>query len=161
MTRVGDALLSGLGLVRRAQAEAALGRARRERDAVVAELVELRRAPKIIDRPEQPPEVAMELIVLADRLADLPGRDGGDQGGALLRWLDGRVRAMFAACEVTTIEERGPVDPLRHQVVGARAAGPGDPLEHVAETVRPGYLWRDVLLRPQQVVAFVEEEDAP
>ncbi|MEU2512487.1 hypothetical protein [Streptomyces syringium] len=60
-----------------------------------------------------------------------------------------------AASGVTTVEDTGPVDPVRHPVVATRDAPSGLLSDRTAETVRPGYLWRDVLLRPQEVVSYV------
>jgi hypothetical protein len=107
---------------------------------------------------DAPPLVVDELVRLADRLPAMSAHgaqlDPG-QAAAAARWLDQRVQAALAACEVTRVEDDGALDLRRHEVVGTRAA-PSESLAHqIAQTVRPGYAWHDRVLRAQQVVAYV------
>lgn len=129
-----------------------------------AELARLRR---VVDATEgvasatdQPPAVARELIVVADRIADLTAEAATadvERPAAVLRWMDDRVRALLALCEVAPILDGGTVDFLRHEVVADRPTSRTALVDHIAGTVRPGYRWRNELLRPQQVVAYVAE----
>jgi molecular chaperone GrpE (heat shock protein) len=110
-----------------------------------------------------PPPVARELIGVADRLVDLTGAGApqdGEQVGAALRWMRSRTEALLSACDVVRIEDGGPVDFQRHEVLGNRAAPNDDLLDHIADTVRPGYAWHGSVLRPQQVIAYVESDEA-
>jgi molecular chaperone GrpE (heat shock protein) len=68
---------------------------------------------------------------------------------------------MLASCEVTVIDDTGPLDPMRHEVVAGRECAADGPVDQIAETVRPGYAWRGELLRPQQVIAYVPSEGGP
>lgn len=105
----------------------------------------------------EPPQVVRELIRLADRLPDLTGENATTtpgQAGEVARWLDARTKALLTACDVARVEDSGPLDLRRHEVVGTRAAPASDLVHHIADTVRPGYAWRGRLLRPQQIVAY-------
>jgi hypothetical protein len=105
-----------------------------------------------------PPPVVRELISLADGLVDLAGTgapSGPEHGSAVLRWVDSRAQALFAACDVVRIEDRGFLDLQRHEVVAGRAAPGDDLIDQIADTVRPGYEWRGTLVRAQQVIAYV------
>lgn len=110
------------------------------------------------DRPVSPPPIARELIEVADRLAVLDSDDREDRP-AVTTWLEGRITEMLRGCEVLPIREEGPVNPSRHEVVGVRPAPEDEHDGRIAETVRPGYKWRDQVLRPQQVVAYVRAGD--
>ena len=121
-----------------------------------AELLRLGRA-----APESapPPPLVGELILIADRIADLavaPAEQA--EISSLLAWLCGRIEALLASCEVATVLDTGAVDFLRHEVVSDRPAPRDDLVDHIATTVRPGYRWRDVVLRAQQVVAYVDPD---
>ncbi|MEO3788019.1 hypothetical protein ABGB12_32230 [Actinocorallia sp. B10E7] len=105
---------------------------------------------------EQPPVVVHELIMLSDRLLDLDDADAGRLEG-LVPWLAERTAVMLGRCEAVRLDERGAVDLTRHEVVGSRPAPSGELAGHIAVTVRPGYTWRGLLVRPQQVIAYLEE----
>jgi hypothetical protein len=106
---------------------------------------------------EAPAGVVRELIRLADRLPNMPGTSAPAESAGtdtVVRWFGARVQAMLTACDVARIQDSGPVDSRRHEVVATRPA-PGDDLaHHIADTVRPGYEWRGQLVRPQQVIAY-------
>ncbi|MEV4868021.1 hypothetical protein [Streptomyces syringium] len=104
--------------------------------------------------PDPVPPAAAPLIELLDRLAGLAGDPPAADGPVLDRVRRGVVAAL-AASGVTSVEDTGPVDPARHHVVATRDDPSGLLSDRIAETVRPGYLWRDVLLRPQEVVSYV------
>jgi hypothetical protein len=105
-----------------------------------------------------PPPVVQELVNMADQLVDLTG--GGapsdpQQASAALRWLGLRTQTLLAVCDVVRIEDSGPLDLQRHQVVACRAAPGDDLVDQIADTIRPGYAWHGSLLRPQQVIVYI------
>ncbi|MBH5333566.1 nucleotide exchange factor GrpE [Streptomyces pactum] len=114
------------------------------------------------EEAEQPHPVVSELLQLADRLSDLladPARPADPaEAETTLRWLDGRLIRLLAACEVADLQDEGAVDPGRHEVVGGRPADDGRPVGSIAETVRRGYVWRGRVLRPQQVIVYTDDE---
>ncbi|MFE7835010.1 hypothetical protein ACFU53_02720 [Streptomyces sp. NPDC057474] len=114
--------------------------------------------------PAPAPAVAAPLIRLLDRVAELPssaaaaGSAGSAEGhprDPVLDWVRRSVLAALTASGVTPVEDSGPVDPTRHNVVATRADPSGLRCGAIAETVRPGYLWGEAVLRHQEVVAFV------
>jgi hypothetical protein len=107
--------------------------------------------------PERPPAVVHDLIALADRLAGMSPETiaAPEHRADFLRWLSTRTREMLLSLEVSTLNDTGRLDVLRHEAVGNRPANDPAAVDHIAETVRPGYAWRGELLRPQQVVAYV------
>jgi hypothetical protein len=110
-----------------------------------------------------PPRVVRELVGVADKLADLAGDHAPadpQQAAAALRWLQVRTQALLAACDVARVEDGGLLDMQRHQVIATRAAPAEDLVDHIADTVRPGYAWQGSLLRPQQVIAYVPADEA-
>jgi len=103
-----------------------------------------------------PPAVAEELIAMADQLdVVLHGANLADAGEELRRVRE-RITALLALCEVAPIVDGGELDFMRHEVVSDRPAPHAGLVDHIADTVRPGYRWRHDLLRPQQVVAYVD-----
>ncbi|MFI6391491.1 hypothetical protein [Nonomuraea sp. NPDC050540] len=109
---------------------------------------------------EPPPRMVNALVDLAERLDELRGRDlatGPEPPARLVGWVADQLTLMLREGEVEPLDDRGELVPERHQVVGVRpTAEPGLP-GTIAETVRPGYQWRGLVLRPQQVLAYVEE----
>lgn len=108
-------------------------------------------------RPATQPDVpasAAPLIALLDRLAGLTAEPDPPEE-PVLDWVRRSVLAALAASGVVPVEDSGPVDPARHSVVATRDAPSGLRCDAIAETVRPGYLWGEALLRPQEVVAYV------
>jgi molecular chaperone GrpE (heat shock protein) len=109
-----------------------------------------------------PPKIVRELIRVMDGLVDLI--EGGaahepDRAATALNWLHGRGEALLASCDVVRIDDSGPVDLLRQEVVDGRPTPAGDLVDQIADTVRPGYSWHGLLIRPQQVVAYVPAEE--
>ncbi len=98
---------------------------------------------------QDPPMIARDLIEIADRLASQPDQP-------IIRWVASRAAQMMKQCEIYPIIDDGPVDPTRHEVVEVRAAADPRVADHIAETARPGYRWRDQILRPQQIIAYVK-----
>lgn len=115
--------------------------------------------------PGTPEGVVRSLIGLADDLAGLAERAGGDTAagesaagesaaGTALRLAQWRVDQVLAECGVQPVRDEGPVEPARHEVVGVRPAGADGSAGWIAATVRPGYMADGQLIRPQQVVAY-------
>jgi hypothetical protein len=103
----------------------------------------------------EPHPVTYELMAVADRLGELTGSSiEPTRAVAVGRWIGNRVRMMLARCDVAPEIRGGPVDLVRHEVVGWRTAPTPELVDHVAETVRPGYSWRGQMLRTQQVIAY-------
>ncbi|MFI9558611.1 hypothetical protein [Nonomuraea endophytica] len=109
---------------------------------------------------DDPPSMVSALVDLAERLDELRGRDlatGPESPAKLVGWVADQLTLMLREGEVEPLDDSGDLIPERHQVVGVRpTAEPGLP-GTIAETVRPGYQWRGLVLRPQQVLAYVEE----
>ncbi len=112
---------------------------------------------------EGPPAAAREVIRLADGLLDLRENldltaDDG-QSATVLRWVESRTKALLTSCDIKRVEESGAFDPARQQAVATREAPGSELTDQIADTVRPGYVWHGVLLRPQQVVVYVPVND--
>lgn len=110
---------------------------------------------------EKPPLIVSELIHVADRLEDLTGAAApadAEQAALALRWLSRRARELLAVCDTVRFEDAGRVDSHRQTVVATRPAPTEPQVDEIAVTVRPGYLWRDRLLRPQQVIGYIAAE---
>jgi hypothetical protein len=137
----------------------------RRAEALGAELTRLRaenaalrrRLPEPAAEPEpgevDPPPIVHTLIDISDRVAGL--RDTVEP--AVTSWLLDRITEALAEAGVTGIRDKGPVDVNRHAVLGVRATADPDLVDRIVETVRPGYRWNDRILRPQQVIAYVED----
>jgi molecular chaperone GrpE (heat shock protein) len=143
------------------QAGAALGRAADQHRRQVTELekalaVEKKENARLGEQPSQavePPPLVGDLINLADQLAARSSTDP-----ALVRWLDGRIVEILRRFEVSRISEEGAVDATRHEVIDVRPATEPGHAERIAGTVRPGYAWHGMILRPQQVIAYGERK---
>jgi hypothetical protein len=108
----------------------------------------------------EPPRVVRELIRLADGLPDLTGDHAAAapvRADELARWLETRTQALLKACDVELVEDNGPLDLQRHEVIATRAAPASDLVHHIADTARPGYSWHGRLIRPQQVVVYTTD----
>ena|SRR5579862_3325051 len=57
---------------------------------------------------------------------------------------------------VTLLQNDGPCDYDRQRVVGTRHTDDPVMVDCVCSTIRPGYLFREQLLRPQEVIVYVE-----
>ncbi|HEX2312860.1 MAG TPA: hypothetical protein VHJ17_03955 [Thermomonospora sp.] len=100
----------------------------------------------------EPTPLVHDLIDIADRIAGL----GDRLEPAVTRWLLDRITGVLADAGVTPIRDEGVVDPGRHAVLDVRPAADPGLAGRIAETVRPGYRWGRQILRPQQVIAYVE-----
>ncbi|MEU6380432.1 nucleotide exchange factor GrpE [Streptomyces sp. NPDC046909] len=109
---------------------------------------------------DRPPPVAAVLVRMADQLADLRAsvEAGTLDAATLLRWLDRRLPELHAEVGIETVDDEGPLDLTRHEVLETR---PGGDAPRILSTVRPGYRWRDHVLRPQQVIAETGDAEDP
>jgi hypothetical protein len=110
------------------------------------------------DSMAQPPPIVDDLIQLADRLAEMDA-DGltPDQFGGVIRWLGDQAQSLLEACEVNSFADiGGRIDPARHHVVSTRPTADPAYINQIAESVHPGYAWRDGTLRPQAVIAYAQ-----
>ncbi len=107
---------------------------------------------------EAPPDVVRGLIRLADDLTELIRHASAPESGQHpLRLVEHQVNRLLIGCGVVILRDEGPVVSTRHEVVDTRQAGANDTRDWIATTVRPGYLYGDQLIRPQQVVAYTAE----
>ncbi len=98
-----------------------------------------------------------ELVAVTDELGRLAGSDGGSHAARLVA-VHGRVARLLPILDVLAIEDAGGVDFTRHEVVGERPTTDAALFDRIAASIRPGYLWRHEVLRPQQVIAYVPAE---
>jgi hypothetical protein len=110
-------------------------------------------------------EVAEELVLIDERIhvalaaMESPAADDASNGLlaiSVVRWLDDRLGPLMGTAGVSTFEDTGPYDPSRHEVVQSRPAPDPRLVDTIAESVRPGLLLDDELLRPQLVVTYTE-----
>lgn len=117
-----------------------------------------REPPNCQDAPDRrPPDIVHDLIAVADGLVDLTDDEAiadPAAAAAFARWITQRIGTMIIHCEVSWIADEGPFDPARHEAVASRPAPDAEQAGRIAGTVRPGYLWRDQIVRPQQVVVY-------
>jgi molecular chaperone GrpE (heat shock protein) len=145
-----------------ARIPAALADAREQLAAAQLELsntgAALAAAEQRVQNGESPPPVVDDLILLMDRLTEMA--TGGltpDQFGMAIAWLADQTESLLETCEVDSfVDSAGQVDPARHYVVSTRVAPDQDHIGRIAESVRPGYAWRDETLRPQAVIAYIQ-----
>ncbi|WP_462203564.1 hypothetical protein [Frankia sp. CcWB3] len=111
---------------------------------------------------QEPHPVALRVIDVLDRLDVLVGQVGSAPlDPAALAWVRQSLADLLPVCEVHPVRDEGPADPRRHEVLNRRPApdtAGRDLTGHIAATIRPGYRWRDDLLRPQQVTVFGHPE---
>jgi hypothetical protein len=100
-----------------------------------------------------PSATAQQLMALLDRVSLAVAADGAG-ADPLLAWLRDRLVEILAGEGVALIDERGQVDPARHEVVEARATTEPELGRTISATVRPGYEHAGVVLRAQQVVIW-------
>nr|BFE59318.1 hypothetical protein GCM10020063_038440 [Dactylosporangium thailandense] len=97
--------------------------------------------------------VALELAGVRERL-----RDVSDGTNEVYTWLLDRLDVVLDGLQVTEFADDGPVVPQRHRVVGTT---PGGPAGRIAATARPGLRLGAGVLRPQDVVIYEREDEAP
>lgn len=124
-----------------------------------------------IAQPEQPTAIAepssttpatlsataKELIKLSDWV--LLAKAGGTVvQPAVLEEIYRRLTALLAGEGVTALDASGPCDYERQMVVGTQVTDDPALYDHVSSTVRPGYLFHQQLLRPQEVIVYTGED---
>ena len=99
-----------------------------------------------------------ELLPILDSF-DLTLRDAtGDKADPALltdavKMIEQSLRQVLAVRGLERIEAKGkPFDPTVHEAVAKRPLAEGEKPNTVAEELRPGYLWKGLLLRPVQVL---------
>jgi hypothetical protein len=103
-----------------------------------------------------PPPIVLSLVRTYDWLEMTAGRDGGPSPDVKRMRQD--VAAMLALSGADLVEEDGPVRAPLHEVITTAATADPALVHHVARTLRSGVRWNGLLIRPQQVVAYVEED---
>lgn len=68
-----------------------------------------------------------------------------------------RLTKVLVKFEITVFDEGGPCDYEFQMVKGTRVTSDPTLDDHVYSTVRPGYFFRGELLRPQEVIVYVNE----
>lgn len=134
----------------------------RELRACQQELADLRAAdPSIGLDEDEPTPIALDLIALADRIAEYQPPDHATREDVLaaLRWMASSTeQLMRTSCEVTSfVDESGSRDVTRHAVLATTPTSNPDLVGHIARTLQPGYMWRGKTLRPQMVVIYASE----
>jgi molecular chaperone GrpE len=99
-----------------------------------------------------------ELLPILDSF-DLTLNDASNEKADVTRLKDAlqmteqSLRQVLAVRGLERIEAKGkPFDPTLHEAVAKRPAMEGEKPNMVAEELRPGYLWKGLLLRPAQVL---------
>ena len=99
----------------------------------------------------EPPGHAMDLIRLLDWLA--LAEDSGTPPG-VVKHLNREIGRILSRAGVVPVQETGPFNPLRQQVIDTRPSEDPSLEDTVSSTVRPGYVFGDSLLRPQEVILY-------
>jgi hypothetical protein len=99
-----------------------------------------------------PSATARELIGLRDWVLLAAG---GGPGPGALDAVYRRLGEVLRQEGIAVLEEAGPFDPGRQQIVDTRATDDPARHDHVCATVRPGYAHRGGLIRPQEVIVYV------
>ncbi len=106
-----------------------------------------------------------DLLILFDDLSALSSQlqtaaEGGEnKGGKLLQWRDNLENAIHSLTEilhrmeVSEIEPREMVDRAFHRVVSFEPSDFAEDEGRIVMRVKRGFLWRDQVLRPEEVVA--------
>ncbi|WP_158630263.1 nucleotide exchange factor GrpE [Glycomyces terrestris] len=102
-----------------------------------------------------PPEIVLKLVRVHDRLDMAADRDA--ESAPLVKRFRNDVLELLAVSGADLVERDGPLQPPLHEVLSTVPTADPALVHHVARTVRPGVRWNGRLIRPQQVVAYVEE----
>jgi hypothetical protein len=101
---------------------------------------------------------AKELIRLRDWVLMVKGTDSGLSGNTL-EALYKQIGQILTKAGVTTLDEKGIFDYERQLIVSTKKTGDPEKNDWVYETVRPGYLFNEALIRPQEVITYLYERD--
>lgn len=107
--------------------------------------------------PEAPASLsitAKELIKLSDWVLLAKVNDTAVQP-EVLEEIYRQLTAVLAKEGVTPLLATGPCDYERQMVVGTQSTDDLAQVDHVYSTVRPGYIFHDQIIRPQEVIVYV------
>src|SRR5688500_19009557 len=116
-------------------------------------------------RDPLPQPFIYDLVILFDDLSGLlaqietAGEASGGKRGALGQWRDNLENAIHSLTEilhrmeVSEIEQKEKVDRALHRVVSFEPADFPEEDGQIVMRVKRGFLWRDQVLRPEEVVA--------
>jgi molecular chaperone GrpE (heat shock protein) len=108
-------------------------------------------------------EAALTLAELRERLREITtsadGRSLSPEPGRL-GWVIERLDEALGQLDVVEFQDEGLVDLARNHVVDRLPASSAHPAGTIASSPRPGLLVHGEVLRPQQVVIYVDEHDA-
>lgn len=94
---------------------------------------------------------------IAEALSDLSERlRRATEGGPSMIWAVQHIDAILQSAGASEFTDEGPVTPARHRVVQRRPADADHPSQTIASTVRAGLLLDGEVLRPQEVIAYIE-----
>lgn len=105
--------------------------------------------------PEKPSVTANELIRLRDWV--LLANTGDSEQKASPKVLDAIYKQLGKILEkegITTLEETGKFNYERHQVISTQLTDELEKDDLIYDTVRPGYLFHDQLIRSQEVIVY-------
>jgi GrpE len=114
--------------------------------------------------PRAPTRAALTLAELRDRLRVLAAPSGDVANGedpGRLGWVIERLDEALHQLGVAEYLDDGRVDLARHQVINRRPADSRHPSGTIASSVRSGLLLSGEVLRPQQVVVYVDQSGVP
>jgi len=105
-----------------------------------------------------------DLVILFDDLSGLSSQlqtavEGGEKRGKLVHWRDNLENAIHSLTEilhrmeVSEIEPKEMVDRAFHRVVSYEPSDFAEDDGRIVMRVKRGFLWRDQVLRPEEVVA--------
>jgi hypothetical protein len=108
------------------------------------------------ETPEEKPSVtAQELIRLRDWV--LLANSGEEEQKASPKVLDAiykQLGKILVKEGITSLEETGSFNYERHQVVSTQPIDDPEKEDLICDTVRPGYLFKGILFRPQEVIVY-------
>jgi len=99
-------------------------------------------------------EIEKEVIKLRDwvSLATSPG--GGGASRELMEELYRKLGQVLEKGEVVPLEDVGPYDYMKQKIMSTCPVDNPDKNNFVQSTVRPGYMYRGRLIRPQEVIVY-------
>lgn len=121
----------------------------------------------------EPSVTAKELIKLRDGVLVAKSKKGstssevleakGKEGSAFPKVLEDIYKQLGQILEkegVTSLEETGPYNDKRQEVISTKVTDDPDKNDWICDTVRPGYLFQEELLRPQEVIVYTYDSSA-
>ncbi len=106
--------------------------------------------------PEKPSVTAAELIRLRDWVLLAKNQEKQEiTSPRVLEAIEQQLAEILATEGITTLEETGKFDYQKHRVVSTQPTDDPQQDEFIYATVRPGYLFKEQLLRPQDVIVYL------